>query len=72
MTSTLQRAIAEAQQLPEADQEAIAREVLAHIAKLQALRADLSKAAKSLDAGEGKPLDVSTVMARARRGRGDQ
>jgi Arc/MetJ-type ribon-helix-helix transcriptional regulator len=70
MVKTLERALAEVATLPEAAQEKIAKELLAHIAKLRALRTELDKGIASLDAGEGRALDIEDVIARARRQHG--
>jgi hypothetical protein len=66
MVKTLERALAEVAKLPGPTQERIGRELLAHVEKLHALRADLEQGIRSLDAGEGKPLDLEDVLARAR------
>jgi hypothetical protein len=66
MRKVLKEALVEAATLPEADQEKIGREVLAHVEKLRALRADLTAGLRSLDAGRGKALDIEDVIRRAR------
>jgi hypothetical protein len=71
MTKVLDDAIAEVARLPESDREAIGRELLAHVEKLRALRADLATGLRSLDRGEGGELDVNRVIGRARREHGD-
>ncbi|MGP0089225.1 MAG: hypothetical protein ACLPKB_04600 [Xanthobacteraceae bacterium] len=48
--------------LPDADQEQIGRQLLSHIEKLRQLRAEVDKGIRSLDAGEGKPLDVEEFL----------
>jgi Arc/MetJ-type ribon-helix-helix transcriptional regulator len=63
MVKTLEKAIAELSNLSPSDQERIGRMLLSHIEKLHQLRAELDKACKSLDAGEGKPLDVDQFLA---------
>ena len=70
MVKTLERAIAEAASLPEAAQEKIGQELLVHIEKLRALRADVEKGVRSLDAGLGKELDIEEVIREARRRNG--
>jgi hypothetical protein len=65
MVKTLERALAEAAKLPKPAQEQIGREPLAHIEKLRALQIDLEEGIRSLDAGEGRTLDVENVIARA-------
>jgi hypothetical protein len=63
---TLENAIAQVAGLPEAEQERIGRELLAHVEKLRSLRADLDRGIASLDADAGKPLDMADVIRRAR------
>jgi hypothetical protein len=63
-------AIAKAHQLPEADQERIGRELSDYIDQLRALRTDIEQGLRSLDAGEGRELDVEDVIARARAASG--
>jgi len=70
MVKTLERAIAEAASLPEAAQEKIGQELLVHIEKLRALRADVEKGVRSLDAGLAKELDIEEVIREARRRNG--
>jgi hypothetical protein len=48
--------------LPDADQEQIGRQLLSHIEKLRQLRAEVDKGIRSLDAGEGMPLDVEEFL----------
>lgn len=67
MVKTLERAVAEVARLSESDQEQIGKELLAYVEKLQRLREDLRAGIASLDAGEGRPLDVEAVIARARK-----
>jgi hypothetical protein len=71
MTKVLDDALAEVARLPESDREAIGRELLAHVEKLRALRADLATGLRSLDRGEGREVDVNRVIGRARREHGD-
>jgi hypothetical protein len=71
MTKVLDDALAEVARLPESDREAIGRELLAHVEKLRALRADLATGLRSLDGGEGREVDVNRVIGRARREHGD-
>ena len=56
------QAIAEVANLPEADQEQIGRRLLVHVEKLRQLRAEIDKGIRSLDAGEGKPLDLEDFL----------
>jgi hypothetical protein len=68
MTNALKEALAEVERLPQEDQEIIGRQVLTHVEKLRALRGDIDAGMRSLDAGEGKVLDMNDVLSRARRG----
>jgi len=62
MVKSLELALAEVANLPEADQEQIGRQLLSHVEKLRQLRAEVDKGIRSLDAGEGKPLDVEEFL----------
>ncbi|HEV3186031.1 MAG TPA: hypothetical protein VGZ49_14185 [Xanthobacteraceae bacterium] len=66
----LETAMAEVASLPEADQEKIGHELLAHVEKLRRLRAEIDKGIRSLDAGKGKKLDIEDVIRRARERHG--
>ncbi len=66
MTRLLQKALAEASALPDADQDKIARELLDHVERLRALRAEIQRGLDSLDRGAGQPLDLNAVKLRAR------
>ncbi len=68
MVRTLERALDEAAALPEADQEQIGRQLLAHIEKLRQLREDIDKGLRSLDAGQSSPLDVDAFLTARRQG----
>jgi len=62
MVKTLEQAIAEISNLPEADQEQIGRKLLSHVEKLRQLRAEVDKGIRSLDAGEGKELNIEDFI----------
>ncbi|MGA3309321.1 MAG: hypothetical protein ABSD08_11985 [Xanthobacteraceae bacterium] len=62
MVRTLEKAIAEVSNLPDADQEQIGRQLLSHVEKLRQLRAEIDKGIRSLDAGEGEPLDIEVFL----------
>jgi hypothetical protein len=62
----LETAMAEIVNLPEADQEKIGHELLAHVEKLRSLRIEIDKGIRSLDAGKGKKLNIEDVIRRAR------
>ena len=62
MVKTLEQAIAEVERLPAEDQEQIGRTLLSHLEKLGALRTDIDKGLRSLDAGEGKESSVDDFL----------
>jgi hypothetical protein len=62
MVKSLELAIAEVANLPAADQEQIGRRLLSHVEKLRKLRAEVDKGIRSLDQGEGRPLDVEEFL----------
>ena len=64
MVRTLEMAMEEVANLPDADQEQIGRRLLSHVEKLRQLRAEIDKGIRSLDAGEGKPLDIEDFLRR--------
>lgn len=64
MVKTLEQAIAQVAILPDADQEQIGRQLLSHVEKLRQLREEIDKGIRSLDAGEGKPLDIEDFLRR--------
>ena len=64
MVKTLEQAMQELSSLPAANQEQIGRRLLSHVEKLRQLRAEIDKGVRSLDAGEGKPLDVEDFLRR--------
>jgi hypothetical protein len=70
MVRTLEIAIAEVSNLPDADQEQIGRQLLSHVEQLRHLRAEIDKGIRSLDAGEGKPLDIEDFLRRKNEGHG--
>ena len=62
MAKSLELAIAEVANLSDADQEQIGRRLLSHVEKLGKLRAEVDKGIRSLDQGEGRPLDVEQFL----------
>lgn len=62
MTKTLEQAIAQISRLPDADQEQIGRKLLTHVEKLNALRAEIDKGVRSLDAGKGSALNMDDFL----------
>jgi hypothetical protein len=72
MSKMLEEAMAEISALPEEDQEEIGRGLLSHVEKLRRLRIEIDKGIRSLERGEGRPLDMEEFIrqAHARHGRG--
>ena len=66
-SETLQLAISKAENLPEAAQEELGRDVLLRINELEELRAKIRIGVEQLDAGKGSPLDMRKIKAEARR-----
>jgi hypothetical protein len=66
MTKILEEAMAEVETLPEASQQKIGEELLAHVKKVRHLRAELQKGIDSLERGEGRTLDMGDVIKLAR------
>ena len=62
MVKTLEQAIAEVQRLPDEDQEKIGRTLLSHIEKLRALRTEIDKGLRSLDAGQGRESSIDDFL----------
>jgi hypothetical protein len=62
MVKSFELAVAEVTNLPDADQEQIGRRLLSHVEKLRKLRAEVDKGIRSLDQGDGKPLDVEEFL----------
>jgi len=70
MTETLAQAIAQISRLPDADQEVIGRKLLLHVETLHALRAEIDKGVRSLDAGKGRALDMEEFLRKKNSGHG--
>lgn len=66
MVKLLEQAVAEAANLPDVDQDRIGRTLLSHIEKLRQLRTEIDKSLRSLDAGEGKELDIEEFIRQSR------
>lgn len=64
MVKTLEQAIAQLSRLPDADQEQIGRKLLSHVEKLNALRTEIDKGIRSLDAGKGSAPDIEDFLRR--------
>ncbi len=62
MVKALEQAIAEVQRLPAEDQEQIGRTLLSHLEKLRALRAEVDKGIRSLDAGQGRVSSIADFI----------
>jgi len=70
MVKTLEQAFAEVSRLPDADQEQIGRKLLSHVEKPKVLRRDIDEGVRSLDAGEGRPLDIEEFLRQKNQTRG--
>jgi hypothetical protein len=68
MVKSLELAIAEVANLPDADQEQIGRLLLSHVEKLRQLRAEVDSGIRSLDAGDGSPLDIEDFLRQKNAG----
>ncbi|HEX3951021.1 MAG TPA: hypothetical protein VHW95_14285 [Steroidobacteraceae bacterium] len=67
MVKTLEQAIAEVERLPAEDQEKIGRTLLSHVEKLRALRAEIDKGIRSLDAGQGTESSIDDFIRQKNR-----
>ena len=67
MVKTLEQAIAEVERLPAEDQEQIGRTLLSHVEKLRALRAEIDKGIRSLDAGQGRESSIDDFIRQKHR-----
>jgi hypothetical protein len=65
-SKTCDEAIEKPRQLPSEDQERLGRELSDTIDHLQALRSDIRSGLRSLDAGQGRSIDIEDLIARAR------
>jgi hypothetical protein len=65
MTKSFEQAIAEIARLPDADQDEIGHKLLSHVEKLHALRTDIDKGIRSLDAGQGREVDIDNFIRQA-------
>jgi hypothetical protein len=70
MVKTLEQALAEVSNLPDADQEKIGRRLLAHVEKLRRLRADIDAGIRSLDAGDGRELNIEEFIRQKNKDHG--
>ena len=62
MVKSLEQAVAELERLPAKDQEQVGRTLLSHVEKLRALRAEIDKGIRSLDAGQGRESRVDDFV----------
>src|SRR5678815_1962164 len=62
MVRTLEQAIAEVERLPAEDQEQIGRTLLSHVERLRALRTEIDKGIRSLDAGLGRESSIDDFI----------
>lgn len=67
MVKTLEQAIAEVERLSAEDQEQIGRTLLSHVEKLRALRTEIDKGIRSLDAGEGRESSIDDFIRQKNR-----
>jgi len=67
MVRSLEQAIAELGTLSEADQEEIGHRLLSRVERLRRLRLEIDKGIRSLEAGEGKPLDIAEFLGQQHR-----
>jgi hypothetical protein len=70
MVKTLEQAIAEISNLPDADQEQIGRKLLSHVERLRSLRVEIDKGIRSLDAGQGSELNIESFISQKNKQRG--
>ena len=67
MVTALAQAIAEVERLPAEDQEQIGRTLLSHVEKLRALRVEIDKGVRSLDAGRGTESSIEEFIRQKNR-----
>jgi hypothetical protein len=72
MVKTLEQAIAQLSRLHDSDQEQIGRKLISHVEKLNALRAEIDKGVRSLDAGKGGPLNMEEFLHQKNSGHGGE
>jgi hypothetical protein len=66
MTKLLQEAIERVSALPQATQESIAEELIAHVESVEHLRAELQKGIDSLDHDLGREIEIEQLIRAAR------
>ena len=62
MVKSLEQAIAELERLPAEDQEQIGLTLLSYVEKLRALRTEIDKGIRSLDAGQGRESSIDEFL----------
>lgn len=67
MVKSLEQAITELERLPVEEQEQIGRSLLSHVVKLRALRTEIDKGLRSLDAGLGKESSIADFLRHKNR-----
>jgi hypothetical protein len=67
MVRALEQAMAEIATFPDADQEEIGRRLLSHVERLRRLREEIDRGIRSLETGEGKPLDIADFLNQQHR-----
>ena len=68
MVKSRGQAIAELERLPAEDQEQIGRTLLSHVERLRALRVEIDKGVRSLDAGQGRESGIGDFLRQGRVG----
>jgi hypothetical protein len=66
MTKLLEEAMQRVSALPEATQQSIAEELIAHVETVEHLRAELQKGINSLDRDQGQEIDIEKLIKVAR------
>jgi hypothetical protein len=66
MTKLLKKAIERMSALPEATQQSIAEDLIAHVESVEHLRAEIQKGIDSLDRDGGQEIDIEQLIKTAR------
>ena len=72
MTKTLDFAVNKAQQLPEAAQEEIGRELLTRVLEIEEMRKAVALGVEQLDRGEVTEFDMQELLAELHREHGNK
>ena len=70
MVKMLEQAIAELENLPDADQEQIGRKLLSHVENLRRLRVEIDKGIRSLDSGQASEISIEDLIERKNKRHG--